>query len=197
MAASSEELSESQNEKLAQFQEITGFEDLSRCRDILCAHSWDLEAAVSTALHLPSSPTRDRLGTQDVPTVDQNFQGADYTLSHWRPRGWIGFGWYMLQWPLSFFFRTIYNIMRFAVSLIRNDSRLALTNSEGNVRQFIKEFTDKYGPLVPTFLETSYNQGPSKAGIRLSNAIRYSENLTVAKIPMSSTKSLSMCCNDR
>ncbi|XP_022710377.1 FAS-associated factor 2-like isoform X3 [Varroa jacobsoni] len=161
MAASSEELSESQNEKLAQFQEITGFEDLSRCRDILCAHSWDLEAAVSTALHLPSSPTRDRLGTQDVPTVDQNFQGADYTLSHWRPRGWIGFGWYMLQWPLSFFFRTIYNIMRFAVSLIRNDSRLALTNSEGNVRQFIKEFTDKYGPLVPTFLETSYNQEPA------------------------------------
>ncbi|OQR79654.1 FAS-associated factor 2-B-like [Tropilaelaps mercedesae] len=176
MAASSEKLSESQNLKLVQFQEITGFEDLLRCKDILCAHSWDLEAAVSTALHLPSSPTSNRQRAQDMPSVDQNFRSADYTLSYWRPRGWITFGWYVMQWPLSFFVRTIYNIVRLAISLIRNDSRLAVTDSDGNVRQFIKEFTDRYGSVVPTFLETSYNQALSRAKAELRFLLVYLHN---------------------
>lgn len=36
-------LTNEQTEKVLQFQDITGLEDLNICRDILIRHGWDLE----------------------------------------------------------------------------------------------------------------------------------------------------------
>lgn len=41
-----ETISPSQTEKVQQFGEITGIDDLNRCRDILIRNGWDLEVAM-------------------------------------------------------------------------------------------------------------------------------------------------------
>lgn len=47
-----ETISPSQTEKVQQFQEITGIDDLNRCRDILIRNGWDLEVAMQEVLFL-------------------------------------------------------------------------------------------------------------------------------------------------
>lgn len=41
-----ETISPTQTVKVHQFQEITGIDDLNRCRDILIRNGWDLEVAM-------------------------------------------------------------------------------------------------------------------------------------------------------
>ena len=74
------------------FQDIVGYDDLDRCREILAAHNWDLESAVATVFS-DTTPnlTRQRLD-RSVATVNHDYRGADYVLTNFRPRGWIGFG---------------------------------------------------------------------------------------------------------
>lgn len=44
--------SSDQTEKILQFQDLTGIEDLSICRDVLQRHNWNLEVAVQEQLNL-------------------------------------------------------------------------------------------------------------------------------------------------
>lgn len=47
-----ETISPGQTEKVQQFQEITGIDDLNRCRDILIRNGWDLEVAMQEVSEL-------------------------------------------------------------------------------------------------------------------------------------------------
>lgn len=38
-------LTNEQTEKVLQFQDLTGIEDMSVCRDVLIRHQWDLEVS--------------------------------------------------------------------------------------------------------------------------------------------------------
>lgn len=40
-------LTNEQTEKVLQFQDLTGIEDMSVCRDVLIRHQWDLEVSKS------------------------------------------------------------------------------------------------------------------------------------------------------
>lgn len=44
-------LTNEQTEKVLQFQDITGLEDLNICRDILIRHGWDLEVSFFNGLY--------------------------------------------------------------------------------------------------------------------------------------------------
>ncbi|GFT39061.1 FAS-associated factor 2 [Nephila pilipes] len=46
------QLSSNQTEKLLQFQDLTGIEDIERCRNILDNHNWDLEVATQVTLNM-------------------------------------------------------------------------------------------------------------------------------------------------
>lgn len=39
-------LTNGQTEKVLQFQDLTGIEDINICRDVLIRHQWDLEVAI-------------------------------------------------------------------------------------------------------------------------------------------------------
>ncbi|XP_003746886.1 FAS-associated factor 2 [Galendromus occidentalis] len=176
MAAPSGELTKSMQEKLVQFQDISGYEDLDRCREILAAHNWDLESAVATVFAEASpSVVRQQRSERLVATVNQDYRAADYVFTNFRPQGWIGFGLHVFRWPLAFFFRTFYNVARFAISLMRRNTMTSIANPEGDVRLFIKQFRDTYGAAAP-FLETSYNQALSRAKTDLRFLLVYLHN---------------------
>lgn len=46
-----EGLTNEQTDKVLQFQDLTGIEDMNICRDVLMRHQWDLE--VSSAYEIP------------------------------------------------------------------------------------------------------------------------------------------------
>lgn len=41
-------LTQEQTDKILQFQDLTGIEDMSICRDVLQRHQWDLEVCLIT-----------------------------------------------------------------------------------------------------------------------------------------------------
>lgn len=45
-------LSSDQTEKVLQFQDLTGIEDITICRDVLQRHQWNLEVAVQEQLNI-------------------------------------------------------------------------------------------------------------------------------------------------
>lgn len=45
-------LTAEQTEKVLQFQDLTGIEDMAICRDVLQRHSWNLEVAVQEQLNI-------------------------------------------------------------------------------------------------------------------------------------------------
>lgn len=47
-----EGLSQNQTEKVLQFQDLIGIDDITQCRDILTRHQWDLEVAIQEQLNL-------------------------------------------------------------------------------------------------------------------------------------------------
>ncbi|KAJ6649074.1 FAS-associated factor 2-B [Pseudolycoriella hygida] len=45
-------LTNDQTEKVLQFQDLTGIEDINICRDVLIRHQWDLEVAIQEQLNI-------------------------------------------------------------------------------------------------------------------------------------------------
>lgn len=45
-------LTQEQTDKILQFQDLTGIEDMSICRDVLQRHQWDLEVILIHCLYL-------------------------------------------------------------------------------------------------------------------------------------------------
>jgi len=44
-------LTNEQTEKVLQFQDLTGIEDMNVCRDVLIRHQWDLEVCICLYAH--------------------------------------------------------------------------------------------------------------------------------------------------
>lgn len=49
-------LTSDQTERLLQFQDLTGIEDVTVCRDVLQRHQWNLEVAVQEQLNIRQVP---------------------------------------------------------------------------------------------------------------------------------------------
>lgn len=45
-------LTNDQTEKVLQFQDLTGIDDINICRDVLIRHQWDLEVAIQEQLNI-------------------------------------------------------------------------------------------------------------------------------------------------
>lgn len=77
------ELSPENTEKLVQFQELSGIDDLERCKVILARHSWDVEAAIHD--HLGLEPARNTPITPIIPNlVERN--GGIHTRNNQQRR---------------------------------------------------------------------------------------------------------------
>ncbi|CAG2112806.1 unnamed protein product [Medioppia subpectinata] len=139
---SSFELTSDQTETVLQFQELTGIEDLDRCKDILQQQNWDLEIAVRLTLdsvdsnansaannepsvrhrHLVANTSRDN-GTDNSHannnTVNNN-NNVEYRRAETRLTVW-SFIARVISSPFAFIYDTFVSLLQFALSLIRAD----------------------------------------------------------------------------
>lgn len=119
-------LTAEQTDKVLQFQDLTGIEDISVCRDVLQRHQWNLEVAVQEQLNIregrpsvyatearPPAVISDHL-TQHIfytPPTDGSGSGL---------RGFIR-SIFSLFWTVCY--STIFAIFRFGHRFLRGDNR--------------------------------------------------------------------------
>ncbi|KAJ1403999.1 UBX domain [Sesbania bispinosa] len=89
-------------DKLAYFQAITGLEDPDLCTEILAAHGWDLELAISSFTSSANPTTTDTA----TPTVDDNNNNINHSLQSSRsepppPPPPPGLAWKLITLPVS------------------------------------------------------------------------------------------------
>ncbi|CAB3383156.1 Hypothetical predicted protein [Cloeon dipterum] len=136
-----EELEGSQVDKLLQFQELTGIEELAECRSILQRHSWELERAVHNTLT-----------NRDV-------------VDRWLPvrapgQGLIG---YVISLVYNLISRSFWSAFGVFWRLIRPPDRRSIgggaSSPMNDVEQFIDDFHTRYCTDVrPAFWRSSYSQ---------------------------------------
>ncbi|CAN1299715.1 Plant UBX domain-containing protein 10 [Linum perenne] len=93
------------DDKLAYFQSITGLEDLDLCTDILQAHGWDLELAISSftggnnsASSTPSADTGTSLAGPSNSASPPSFQRSDSAIV---PAAGPGLAWKLVTLPVA------------------------------------------------------------------------------------------------
>ncbi|KAK9709010.1 UBX domain [Popillia japonica] len=154
-------LTTEQTDKVLQFQDLTGIEDISVCRDVLQRHQWNLEVAVQEQLNIregrpsvyatearPPAVISDHL-TQHIfytPPTDGSGSGL---------RGFIR-SIFSLFWTVCY--STIFAIFRFGHRFLRGDNRGYITNPLEDVRSFIKAYEEKYSSVHPVFYQGTYSQ---------------------------------------
>jgi len=140
------DLSPEEMDKLVQFQDITGIEDLQICRALLESKDWDLEATAREQLNLPQSnqdrhrhpvrpinphaeapevmlPPRPNNGALAPPFVRASQNGPVYPRGPGSvvDRGFFSWTFYILtwpfRWPLNIAFRAMTGIFQFVASL--------------------------------------------------------------------------------
>ncbi|KAL8590976.1 hypothetical protein ACOMHN_019523 [Nucella lapillus] len=170
--ADADDLSHEQTEKLVQFQDLTGIEDMNRCRGILERHSWNIEAAVQDTFNeregVPqvfaqhNSMNREVEREPQVNTHPMN-QRVFAIPRHQQPQGLIQWTSYWFLFPFRFFYSTVFDIFRFFFRLLRPDPRRNVTDPLGDVMRFISSFEAKFGLAHPVFYQGTYSQALNDA----------------------------------
>nr|XP_054761028.1 FAS-associated factor 2-like [Lytechinus pictus] len=172
MAEAEEEptLNTEQTEKLLQFQDLTGIEDMVRCRNILDQHDWNIETAVQDTLNVSEGrPTvynrTTQASQQTVRTPEVNMNPSDqriFTVA--RPSSsWFQWSYMMILFPFRFFYSTIFDVVRWTLRLIWPDPRRIVTDPRGDVLSFIASYEERYGAAHPEFYRGSYSEALSDA----------------------------------
>ncbi|XP_048885077.1 FAS-associated factor 2 isoform X2 [Brienomyrus brachyistius] len=166
MAASEEqELSQTQTEKLLQFQDLTGLESMDQCRRTLEQHNWNIEAAVQDRLNeqegVPSVFNPPSTRPLQVNTADHRVYS--YIVSRPQPRGLLGWSYYLIMLPFRITYYTLLDIFRFALRFIRPDPRGRVTDPVGDVMSFIHTFEERYSRSHPVFYQGTYSQALNDA----------------------------------
>ncbi|XP_071451650.1 FAS-associated factor 2 [Hetaerina americana] len=184
--ADNEALSGEETEKLLQFQELSGIDDMSVCREVLQRHSWDLEVAVQDQLNMregrPSVFFSSRERENPTPVIDAVGSSPNRNIvpvrafpagSWWRwgeaagetrRRGGItGFITGLFSFVFRLCYGTIASILFSAVNLFRPDPRLFGSDPVTDVAAFVTEFESNFGPVHPVFFRGSYSDALAHA----------------------------------
>lgn len=181
------ELTSDQTEKVLQFQDLTGIEDLDRCKQILLQNNWDFEISVRLTLDGnigTNSSTETESDTnlrhrsvinnnsENQLTNNRNNNNIEYRRAETRLTVW-SFTTRLLSLPFAFIYDTIISIIRFTLSLIRTDPIRNFRDTSGDSNRFIAEFELKYGSTHPVFFNGTYNQALDEAKRELKCLLVY------------------------
>ncbi|CAH1406174.1 unnamed protein product [Nezara viridula] len=167
-------LSQDQTEKILQFQDLTGIENLAVCRDALQRHGWDLEVAVQDQLNISEGRPSLYASEHTAPTVVND--GIVQHVFYSPPSGsyrWGGPFGYFVTFVFQFCYNTLTSILKFAFSLFWKDTRRAVTDPVGDVLKFIDHFNEAYGRNHPVFYQGSYSQALNDAKQELKFLLIY------------------------
>lgn len=157
-------LSQDQTEKILQYQDLTGIENIAVCRDALQRHAWDLEVAVQNQLNINEGRPSLYASEHAPPTVvnDGIIQHVFYNPPSGRYRWGGPFG-YIVTFVFQFCYNTLTSILKFAFSFFWKDTRRAVTDPVGDVLKFIYTYNETYGRNHPVFYQGSYSQALNDA----------------------------------
>ncbi|XP_014252805.1 FAS-associated factor 2 isoform X1 [Cimex lectularius] len=169
------ELTPEQTEKVVQFQELTGLDNLSVCRDALHRHGWDLEVAVQDQLNISEGrPSVFATENAAPPSVvnDGVVQHVFYSPPSDSYRWGGPFG-YIFSFVFQFCYDTITSILKFAFSIFWKEPRRQVTDPVGDVLKFIDHFNDTFSRTHPVFYQGSYSQALNDAKQELKFLVVY------------------------
>ncbi|XP_071523686.1 FAS-associated factor 2 isoform X2 [Panulirus ornatus] len=199
MADNNQDLTQEHTEKIVQFQEVTGTEDLAEARSQLENHAWDLEAAVQDHLALRESPPStpraspqemvDRgggdegEGNGDDVRRDETGEGMNSTQGYrntdrgglfpaWPQGSLLSWGYYLITLPFRITFSSLSSLFLFVYRIVYPYPR-RLTDPLGDVLRFIGEYESEYGQQHPAFFQGSYSQALSHAKSELKFLLVY------------------------
>ncbi|KAL1488970.1 hypothetical protein ABEB36_014753 [Hypothenemus hampei] len=153
-------LTSDQTEKVLQFQDLTGIEDMTICRDVLQRHQWNLEVAVQEQLNIregrpsvyasesrPPAVINDHLGQLVYFTPPTDGSGSGFQRYF---RALFGFMWNVC-------YNTILTIIQLTQRLLRLEHR-PRTDAVQEVLDFIQVYEEKYGCEHPVFYQGTFSQ---------------------------------------
>uniref|UniRef100_A0A0V0G8G6 Putative regulator of the ubiquitin pathway n=1 Tax=Triatoma dimidiata TaxID=72491 RepID=A0A0V0G8G6_TRIDM len=166
------DLSPEQTEKILQFQDLTGIDNLAVCRDALQRHSWDLEVAVQDQLNISEGRPSVFASENSPPAVvnDGIIQHVFYTPPTGRWGGPFG---YFISFVFQICYNTFSSILRFAISIFWREPRRQVIDPVGDVLKFIAYFNETYSRTHPVFYQGSYAQALNDAKQELKFLIVY------------------------
>ncbi|XP_054743787.1 FAS-associated factor 2 [Anastrepha obliqua] len=168
-------LTNEQTEKILQFQEITGIEDMNVCRDVLIRHQWDLEVAFQEQLNIREGIPTTYAASRDVrapAVIDDRFLQQVFSAnmpggrlarvgSGPIPRSFSGIIGYVINIVFQYCYSTFAGVLNALLSLGRNDERI-VTDPLGDVMSFIRSYNERY-PSHPVFYQGTYAQALNDA----------------------------------
>lgn len=164
------DLTQEQTEKLLHFQDLTGIEDIDRCKDILREHNWDIEIAVQDTFNkregAPNVFNQPEAVNNEPREPSMNLQPTDqrvFTVARPPPQGIYQWLYHVIIFPFRFVYSTLLDLVRFTIRLIRPDPRRNVTDPVGDVTRFINSYEETLGTTHPTFYQGSYSQALNDA----------------------------------
>ncbi|XP_022122261.1 FAS-associated factor 2 [Pieris rapae] len=175
-------LTTEQTDKILQFQDLTGIEDMSICRDVLQRHQWDLEVAIQEQLNIREGrPSVFATEARAPPVVHDHIAQQVFTDdSPEGPGGVTGLFRYVVNLVVSVCYSTISSVLNLLLSFIRNDDRRLVTDPLGDVMGFINSYTTRYNPH-PVFYQGTYAQALNDAKNELRFLIVYLHSESAAE----------------
>lgn len=121
-------LSVEQTEKMLQFQDLIGIEDIAICRDILTRHQWDLEVAIQEQLNIREGrPTMYASASDNHPPQVVNDRYLQRVFSSNRepvpPNGFTGVLGFIFNYLFSFCYNTVSSIITTLLGIVRSNER--------------------------------------------------------------------------
>lgn len=122
-------LSNDQIEKVLQFQDLTGIEDISVCRDILIRHQWDLEVAIQEQLNIregrPSMYASEE-STRPPQVINDRYLQHVFSSNNRvgpPPAGIKGFLGYIFNYVFNFCYSTFSSVLTTILGLFQDQER--------------------------------------------------------------------------
>lgn len=120
-------LSQTQTEKVLQFQDLIGIDDIIQCRDILTRHQWDLEVAIQEQLNLKEgrpSMFASSIDNREPQVInDRYLQRVFVNRDPVPPHGFTGVIGFIFNYVFSFCYNTFTSILSVLRDLVRGNER--------------------------------------------------------------------------
>ncbi|KAG5675381.1 hypothetical protein PVAND_005289 [Polypedilum vanderplanki] len=202
------ELTNEETEKVLQFQELTGIEDINVCRDILIRHHWSLEIAFAEREKLNSgmpSMYASSTDTRAPAVINDRFLQHIFVSNNRNNNsnnnggsgGIFGIFSYVVNSLINWCYSTLSTFIQTLFSVFTERDRI-VTNPLEDVTSFIQNYNSKY-PVHPVFYQGTYAQALNDAKRELKFLLVYLHSETSSPTVMSGqeriTETINFCRN--
>lgn len=133
-------ISPGEQEKVLQFQDITGIEDVNRAKDLLIRHGWDVEVAFQEEMNLREGrPSMYATETRPPAVINDRFLQQIFTTVAPVPvpHGFGGLFGYVVNLVFKFCYSTFTSVLGAILDIFRGPERSKLTDSVSKVEALL------------------------------------------------------------